>query len=582
RYSGRPWENQQHNSIAPHDCVGSNIVVETRRNQVMRVLPRENESINETWLSDRDRFSYTALNSEQRLTAPMIKQGNSWRTVDWETALAYAVEGLQRAKQVGGADKLGALCSSSATTEEMYLLQKLLRGLGSPNIDHRLRQIDFADQDVEPMFPWLGQSIVDLENLDAALLIGSNVRKDQPLVAHRLRKAALKGGKIMFVNALGYEFNFPVAEQLVASPIGMVKELAAVCKALTAMNGAQVPAELAALLSNVEPHDSHLTIAKHLATADNAAVLIGTQAMGQAELSVIRALANAVAQYSKAKLGYLSPGANSTGAYLSGCLPHRGPAGEKTAPGLHAQEMLNQAMTGMVLLQVEPEFDCADPMAAVKNLQAADFVVCLNAFVTDTMKSYADVLLPVSAFTETPGTYVNVEGLWQSFPAAVKPEAESRPAWKVLRVMGNLFKLSGFDYMSSEEVRDQCHNQASSIVAAARSEWHSGVKMPQAGQQMIRIGYLPIYAVDSLTRRAAPLQNTRDAVGIALHINSATLQTTKLGNEAQGMVTQQSAKATMPIVQNESIPDHCVMVATGVAGSEQLGISYGPVELSKS
>lgn len=252
----------------------------------------------------------------------------------------------------------------------------------------------------------------------------------------------------MFVNPVAYEFNFPVEEQLVASPAGMLQELAAICKALISITGGAMPPELDALVKNIDAHDGHLIIAKHLHAADKAAILIGTQAMGQAELAGIRALANVIAEHANANLGYLSPGANSTGAYLAGVLPHRGAAGSQVENGINAQTMLGQPMSGMVLMQVEPEFDCADPATALTSLKATDFVVSLSSFVSDTMQSYADVLLPISAFTETSGTYVNVEGHWQSFAACVKPTDESRPAWKVLRVLGNLFKLDGFDYMS--------------------------------------------------------------------------------------------------------------------------------------
>lgn len=582
RYSGRPWENQQYKSIAPHDCVGSNITVDVRRGQVMRVLPRENEAINEIWLSDRDRFSYTGLHHRDRLRTPMIKQGNSWKSVDWETALAYAVEGLQRVKQAHGIEKIGAVSSPSATTEEMFLLQKLMRGLGCANIDHRTRQLDFSNQDVEPIFPWLGQSIAELQDVDAALLIGSNIRKDQPIISHRLRKAALNGAQLMFVNPIEYDFNFPVEEQLVSSPAGMVNDLVAICKALLSITGDKLPQEIESRAANIETHDDHLAIAKHLHAAEKATVLIGNQSMGQAELGDIRTLANIIAQHSNATLGYLSQGANSAGACLAGMLPHRGPAGTQVEEGLNSQTMLGQTMGGMVLLQLEPEFDCADPGAALNRLKATDFVISLASFASETTKSYADVLLPVSAFTETSGTYVNVEGHWQSFAACVSPLDDARPAWKVLRVLGNLFKLDGFDYMSSEEVRDECQAMAANVVASSQSELRKLGESSQDNQQMMRIGYLPIYATDMLVRRAQPLQETSDAINIAIHINADTLSKTKLNGEAQGMVSQDGQKAAMPIIINENIPDQCIMVPAGVIGSEQLGNSYGPVDLSKS
>ncbi len=583
RYTGRPWENQQHNSISPHDCVGSNLIVEVRRNKVMRVLPRENESINEVWLSDRDRFSYSGLYSNDRAESPMIKQGKTWKHVDWETALSYAAEGLQRAKQANGVNKLGAIGSNCSTVEELYLLQKLMRGMGSNNIDHRTRQMDFSDQDIEPLMPNLGQSIADLENVNAALLIGSNIRKDQPIIAHRLRKAALKGARMMFVNTLSYEFNFPMAENIVASPANIGWEMAAICKALLSVSGETAPAGLTELLANTEAQEAHVNIAKYLHSADKATVLIGTQVMNQPEFATIRALANVIAQQSGAQLGYLPAGANSSGAYLAGAIPHRGPAGATLAQaGMNSRDMLGEALNGLLLLNLEPEYDSVDPVNALLKLQESDFVICLSPYITDTMKSYADVILPVSTFTETPGTFVNIEGRWQSFSASVKPMGDAKPAWKVLRVLGNLLELKGFDYMSAEEVRDECQAQCANIVASSRTEWRKPANLKKATGQLTRIGQLPIYATDNIVRRSPSLQQTRDAVVAAMHISASTLAGTKLNGSAQGILVQGGVQTVLPVVIDDDVPEHCVMVPVGVVGSEHLGSSYGPVELAKS
>lgn len=583
RYTGRPWENRQHKSISPHDCVGSNLMVEERRGKVMRVLPQENENINEIWLSDRDRFSYTGLYSDDRASSPLIKQGNAWKHVDWETALSYAAEGLQRARQAAGADKLAAIGSPSSTVEELYLLQKLMRGLGSRNIDHRTRQVDFSDQDIEPVVPHLGQTIPQLENVDAALLIGSNIRKDQPILAHRLRKAALKGGRVMFVNAMAHEFNFPLAEHIVTSPVDVVWQLLAICKALLSIDGNTAPAGLAELCTDVEAHDVHMNIARHLHAADNATILIGTQAMAQPGFAAIRTLANIIAQHSNAKLGYLPAGANSAGAYLAGAVPHRGPGGAAlTDSGLNTQGMLAGPMSGMILLNLEAEYDIAEPATALRNLRDSDFVICLTPYLTETMKSYADVILPVSTFAETPGTFVNIEGRWQSFAACVKPIGDTKPAWKVLRVLGNMLELEGFDYLAAEEVRDECQALCENVVVSSRTEWRKPANLQKPSTQLIRIGQLPIYATDNIVRRSRPLQSTGDAISAAMYINSATLAGTKLSGMDKGIINQNGAQAVLPLVIDDSIPDQCVMVPVGVLGSEQLGGSYGPVELSKS
>ena len=395
RYTGRPWENDQSKSIAAHDCLGSNIEIETRRNKVMRVLPSDNESINELWLSDRDRFSYLGLSNEDRLQSPMIKQGNDWKEVDWQTALNYAYEGLKTVIKKDGAENIATLVSPSATVEEMYLAQRLTRGIGSNNIDHRLRQSDFSDQDIAPQFPALGQSLEDLENSDAILLVGSWIRKDQPIAAHRIRKASRKNAKIMAVNAVDFDFNFPVEEKLITSPAEMVNSLAEITKALLTLSGKKAAEGLDTLLSNVKTSDASLDIAKHLHSADKATVILGTQAMLQPQLADLRALTNMIAELSGATMSVLTDGANAAGAWLTGVIPHRTCGGE-AAKGKNVNEMFNSGMNAFVLLNVEPELDTASPSIAVKAVDDADFIISMSSYLTDEMKAYADVLLPVS------------------------------------------------------------------------------------------------------------------------------------------------------------------------------------------
>jgi NADH-quinone oxidoreductase subunit G len=582
RYTSRPWEIEHRDGIAAHDCLGSNIFIDVRRNRVMRVLPRENEQINEVWISDRDRFSYTGLASEDRVLRPMIRQGSEWKEVEWQTALEYAVEGIQAVTQQQGADKLGALVSPSASLEEHYLLQKLLRGLGSNNIDHRLRQLDFSDQDIAPAYPGLGFGIAELETLDAALLIGSWVRKDQPLAAIRLRKAALRGADIMAVNALDYEFNFPLSENLVSSPAGMVQNLAAICKALLNLSGEMAPEGLAGLLENVTAGDEHVAVATHLFNAEQASVIIGSQAMQQPEFSSLRALANLISRLARARLAYLTEGANAAGAWLAGSVPHRGPGGAGLpGPGLTVAGMLEGALGAYLLLNVEPEYDCANAGVAIAAMQAADFVVSLSSFVSPTMRNYADVILPISQFAETGGTFVNAAGQWQSFQGAVKPPEEARPAWKVLRVLGNLLKLDGFEYVAVDEV----HNEVASRVAAEadmHSEWRCPESLHPAQAGLMRIGHLPIYAVDPLVRRARPLQQTPDVINAAAYLNSGTAEKHDVSNGDQVQVVQNGRSVILPVVIDEGVPEDCVFIPQAVPGTEELGAAYGVVELNKS
>jgi NADH-quinone oxidoreductase subunit G len=584
RYTGRPWENNQAKSIAAHDCLGSNIEIETRRNKVMRVLPDDNESINELWLSDRDRFSYLGLKHEDRLESPMIKQGSSWKKVDWQTALNYAYEGLKTVIKKDGIENIGALVSPSATVEEMYLTQKIMRGIGSNNIDHRLRQADFSDQDIAPQFPALGQSLNDLENNDAVLLVGSWIRKDQPIAGHRLRKASLKGAKIMVVNPVDYDFNFTVAEKIITSPALMVNSLAEITKALLTLTGKTAADGLDALLSNVKTSDASLDMAKHLHSAEKATVILGTQAMLQPQLADLRALLNMIAELSDATMSTLSDGANAAGAWLTGAVPHRTCGGEISL-GKNAAEMFSKGMNAFILVDVEPELDTANPSTAIKAVDDADFVISMSPYVTDEMKAYADVLLPVSPFSETSGTYVNAIGDWQSFAGAVTPLAETRPAWKVLRVLGNIFELDGFDFITSEDVRDEAKDKANQLDTSERdvtysAQWRCPKALAKQSETINRIGILPIYATDSVVRRAEALQQTNDAIPACVIINAELAKQNKIEDEDNVVVTQNNVKVKLRAHIEDSIPNNCVVIPQGVLGVDVFDAAYSEITLS--
>ena len=578
RYHGRPWENICHDSIAPHDCVGSNVHVETRRNQVMRVLPKENEVINEMWLSDRDRFSYLGLTSGDRLLQPMVKQDGEWKTTDWQNALNYAVEGLQRVKTASGAQSIGALASASSTTEELYLLQKMMRGIGSNNIDHRLQQIDFTDQDKMPAYPCMDQSIAELENINAGLLVGSFTRKDQPIIAHRLRKASQLGAKISVINSVDYDFNFELSENIVTHPDDVAAQMAGVLKALSEITGKSLPGVLASDISSVNVTDEHKAIAADLNEADRATVLIGIHAIANPNFSSIRSIANAIVELSGATLGYLTAGANSAGAWLAGAVPHRAP-GQQVTDGKHAMQMITDDMKAFVLLNVEPEYDCANPNEALSAMNSADFVIGMSPFATSTMREYADVLLPVAPFTETSGTYVNVEGQWQSFTGSVSPMGDVRPGWKVFRVMGNFLELDGFDYLTSEEVRDELDGLTRDLDMNPHSEVVA-VNLDSSASDLTRIGHISLYAIDSLVRRSAPLQATEDALGAMIALNQNTARKLGLDGSQMAVVMQNNTRVNLPIYIEAAIPDDCAFIPTGVTGSVELGISYGPVEVA--
>lgn len=581
RYSARPWELTQNYSVAPHDCVGSNLIVETRRDQVMRVLPHENESINETWISDRDRFSYEAHRSADRLLQPMVKENNVWRETDWETALQRLVAGTREVIEAHGADEFGGLASPCATTEELYLLQRLLRGIGSNNIDHRLRQTDFSMQDAMPAYPCLGQPIAELENIDAALLIGSNLRKEQPILANRLRKASIRNARLMFINPVDYEFTFPVAEMLIESPAGMVPALAGVAKSLLHITGRSAPAELEELLADVESHDAHLAIAEYLRDSANSCVLLGSQACMYPRYANLHALAVLIADIAGARFGTLSDGGNAAGACLAGALPHREAAGHPVAKhGKHAEAMLRERLKGYLLLGIEPEYDTLNPALALNAVEQADFVAVMSAYITDSMRAYADVLLPLALFTETSGTFVNAEGRWQCFQGAVEPPGDVRPGWKVLRVLGNLFGLKGFDYLSSEDVHDELKQQCEGVESISTVTW-ADLETPEVAGVITRIGFVPLYATDASVRRALPLQGTIDAQIAMAVMNSATARQCGVSSDDEITLVQEGNRVVLPLVVDEGIADDCVIVPTALDVTRTLGACFGTVEIAR-
>ncbi|MCP3869889.1 MAG: NADH-quinone oxidoreductase subunit G [Gammaproteobacteria bacterium] len=558
RYQARAWELVQREAVAPHDSVGSNLHIHLRRNQVMRVHPKDNESVNECWISDRDRFSYLGLYSEDRVTRPLIKTEGQWKECDWQEALDFAAQGMKKARG-GDGDQIGALVSPTATLEEMYLTRKLMGGLGSRNVDSRLRQGDFRG---EESAPWLGQSIADLDNLNGVLLIGSNVRKEQPIFAHRLRKAAMEGAWVGFVTPFELDMNYR-AEQLVSSPAGMISDLAAVAKAL-GLSGS--------LVDDAEVSDVHQRVAEKLKTAEKTTVLLGNLAVAHMDYSLLRHLGALIADATDSVLGFLPEAANSVGARLVGV------AG---GDGLDSLAMLNSPRKGYLLLGVEPDWDFWNPSLARQSLSEAEFVVALSAYRSASLEENADVILPVAGFTESSGTYVNAEGIWQSFNGSVKPMGEARPAWKVLRVLGNLLDVADFEYNSSSQVLEEARD-SSTIQPGGNSSTPGelNVRTPAAG--LVRAGDVPLYASDALVRRSNPLQKTNDAISAAVHVNPQVAKDGGFSAGDQVMVKQGNTGATMALVIDEAIPDGCARIPAALSGTGELGGQFGEVTLEKA
>ena len=556
RYQARAWELTTHDSIAAHDGVGSNIHVHVRNHQVMRVVPKDNEAVNETWLSDRDRFSYQALYSEDRLEKPLMRKNGGLAPVEWQEALLEAATVLKGAD----ADRLGALASSSATLEELHLLRRLFAGLGSNNMDTRLGQGDFRSAD--PAVPWLGQKFAEVENNQAVLLIGSWLRKDQPLLNHRVRKAALAGGKVMAINPLDYDFNFTLDSKVVCAPSAMAQALAGVAAALGA-DTCGLPAEAAS---------QQKAMAANLKNAEQGLVLLGSVAQSHPDFCLLRRLAANIAEAAGVSLGFVGDGANSTGAAMLAA---------RAETGLSVEGMLEQGLDACLLLNVEPEYDSAHPQAMNALLGKAK-VVALVTHLSPWLEAQADIVLPIAAFLETAGSLVNIQGDIQSFNGTARPVGEARPAWKVLRVLGNLADIEGFDYESVTDVRDEVMKVLAGV--------HPDNQMPQADapearladSDLQRIGGTPLYHTDMLVRRAQALQHTPDAWKACLLVNPELAQALGLEDGDSVVLRQDAGELTLPLGVDERVPGNCVWMPTGVPGSELLGKGFGAVSLEKA
>ncbi len=566
RFAARPWELHTAHGIAPHDAFGSHLEFHIRRNQVMRVVPRENVALNEVWLSDRDRFSYQGLYAQDRLTAPMIKKDGQWQTVDWESALLFAAEGLKKipAKQLGG------LASATATVEELYLLQKLLRGLGSNNIDHRLQQVDFSEKTTKA--PFLNQRPADLAQADVVLLVCANLRKQQPLLNHRLRQAVLHNhAEVIRINVYDYPQNFPVSHNLTVAPHQLVATLAGIAKALD---------EAQPAFKNIEISEQQRAIAACLQKNNKKIkVLLGEAADNLPQLASIRTLTALIAKLTFATFSETGRYANSAGAILAGALPQQTLAGQAISgeTGLNAQQMLSQSLQAYVLLGFEPELDSIMGATALQTLQNAPFVVAINGFCTEAMQGYANVLLPMALFAETSGTYVNNSGDWQRFTAAVAPVGSARPAWKILRVLANLLDVHDFAYTASDEILNEvkmlCETSAQTVED---STW-----VLSAPQALCYLTEPAIYAGDALVRRATALQATADAQAChGAHVNQRTADKLRLSAGQQVKLSQNGGSAILPLVIDAALADDCVLVYTGLAESAGLAHDVGTIDLT--
>jgi NADH-quinone oxidoreductase subunit G len=569
RFSARTWELSRRKSVSPHDSLGSNLIVQTKHDRVMRVLPLENESINECWLSDKDRFSYEALNSAERLTRPMVKQDGKWNEVDWNVALDYVSHALRDVAKNHGAAEIGTLISPHATLEEMFMAQKVLRGIGSENIDFRLRHSDFSADGKRKGAPWLGMKVADVSRLDRVLVVGSFLRKDHPLLAQRLRQVAKRGAQVSILHSADDDLLIKLHTKSIAAPSALPGLLAQVLKTVCDLKGLAVDAALSSLTVGAEAK----RIAESLVSGTNVAVLLGNFAQQHGKAATLTVLGQQLAFALNGHCGFLGEAANSVGGYIAKALP---------SAGLNALAMLAQPRKAYVLLGVEPELDCANGSVALAAMQQAASVIVLSPFKTSAALDYADVLLPTSPFSETSGTFVNTEGRVQSFHAAVKPLVETRPAWKVLRVLGNLLDVTGCEYNSSEEIRNEVLGAATEFCTGLDNSVN-GVSpdLTTAAGDIERIADVPIHFADPIARRAPALQQARDSETPTARMSAKTMSQLGVAEGQRVKVGAGGTAAELSVVLDAGVPTGCVRVAAAHVSTVAVGPMFASLKVEK-
>jgi NADH-quinone oxidoreductase subunit G len=565
RYSARTWELSRRRSVSPHDALGSNLIVQVKNQQVMRVVPLENEDVNECWISDRDRFSYAGLYAADRLQRPMLKQGGQWREVDWVDAIEYVARALRGVKEQHGAGQVGALAAPGSTLEELFLLGRLMRGLGSENVDFRVRQSDFSADGKRSGAPFLGMPVAAVNKLDRVLIVGSFLRKDHPLLAARVRYAAKHGCQVSVLHAADDDLLMPVANKAIVPPGSWLQALAEIATAVAQAKNVAAPAD------GVTAGERAKRIAASLLSGKSRAILLGNAAADHPQAAQLHAWAQWIAAQTGATLGHLGAAANSVGGYLANALPSHG--------GLNARAMVEQPRKAYLLWNLEPEYDHANPAAAMRALAAADTVIAFSCFRNGALE-YADVILPIAPFTETSGTFVNCEGRVQSFNGTVKPYGDARPGWKVLRVLANALGLLGFEYDTPESVRAQ----AIPVDVASRLSNQIDLlpQLSNPGSGVERLADVSIYSVDPIVRRSEPLQRTRDARPAKASANSRTLSKLGLRPGDKARVRQAEASALLECALDDGLADDVVRIPAGHASTSTLGAMFGALALEKA
>ncbi len=585
RYQARTWELTRRRSVAPHDSLGSNLVVQIKQDRVMRVLPFENEAVNQCWLSDRDRFSYEGINSPDRLLAPMIKQEGAWHEVAWEVALDYVGHALADVRGRHGAAAIGALVSPTATVEELYLAGALMRGIGSDNVDFRLRQSDFSLDQAMAGVPWLGHPIEEIESLDAMLVVGSFLRKDHPLLSARVRAAAKGGARVMSLHAVAQDWLMPMAARMTVAPGRWVTALIEVLVACARGKESALPE----MYAGIEPSAPAIAVAEALLGGEKTVIWLGNAAVQHPSYGEIARVAQAIASLTGARLGVIGEAANSVGGHLAGALP--APGGN----GLNARAMLAQPRQAYLLMGIEPTLDCADPVAAKAALAQAKTVVALTAYRSPELLELADCLLPITPFSETGGSFINCEGRLQAFNGVARPRGQARPAWKVLRVIGNALDVPDFGFDSVETVRARALQDylAKDRKPSSDDGRHFESRLNnQAGGDALpppvyatpalqRLADVPIYFADPLVRRARSLQLTTDARPPAAVFSAATMASLAIAEGDRVRLTQSGGSAVLVARRDDRLAPGVVQVAAAHPSTAGLPSMFGPISVEK-
>jgi len=576
RFAARAWELVARPSIAAHDAVGSCLFHHVRRGKILRTVPREHEATNEAWLSDRDRYSHLGLYANDRVLAPQVKQDGEWKTVSWEEAFETTVKALKGQLEQHGPEQIGMLMSPSSTNEEYFLAQRLVRQLGSSNIDHRLREQDFSDDSTGPLSAAFAMKTADIQNADAVLLVGSNPRQEAPIIGHRLRKASLKGAKISAINPVDWSFHFDTSLNSIVAPQYMVGELAALAAAVEKVTGVKANASLQPAMDSARSETNHEELAKRLHQGEHSLVLLGQLSMSHPDAAWLRSLARFIADATGSSFNVLRHGGNPVGARQTGAVPHHGPDGLKTGAGRNTSGMLNEGLSGVVLWDLEPEFDIDNPGRTMQALEKAEKVIAVSSFATDSLKALADVILPLAPLAESEGTITTFDGEILHFGAAGKAQGESRPGWKILRLLGHKLGLDGFDQIDLGQVQTQMFE---AIKPTESSATDVSLQAPAYQDGLYRIGELPMYSVDPLVRRSGPLQQTAQAQVHFLGLNPSDAKRLGVNEGARVKVSQGESSAEIEVRVMDEVPVGGAWLRSATCAVRELGPAVAPLSV---